>query len=403
MKCVVVVGDGMADEPIGELGGKTPLEVARTPNLDRMAARGILGLTRTLLPAALPAGDIASLAILGYDPVRFGAGCATFVAAGRGVQLGPGDVAFRLNLVTLARREDGTVVLEDFAGGRPSTEEGRTLVGDLATALEGDGIELHAGLGYRHLLVWRGGEQGMRTTPPHAVTDRPAAAALPVGPGADRLRALMDRAAEVLRVHPLCEARRARGERAPDAIWLWGQGTRRILPSLRERFRLEGAVVAAADLVRGLGTLAGLTVVDVPGATGQLDTNFRGKAEHGLRALDACDFLFLHVAAPDESGHLGDAQQKIAAIERIDEDVLGPLLEGLRARGGEWRVMAMADHPTPCGRRIHTADPVPFAVYAAAHEAKTTAQKRGYHERDAREQGIFVPEAHTLLERLLRV
>ena len=403
MKCVVVVGDGMADEPIAELGGKTPLEVARTPNLDRMAARGILGLTRTLSAAALPAGDSASLAILGYDPARYRAGCAAFEAAARDVNLGSGDVAFRLNLVTLERREDGTVVLADFAGGRPSTAEARMLVGDLATALAGDGIEVYAGLGYRHLLIWRGGEQGVRTTAPHAVIGQPVAPALPIGPGADRLRAVMDRGAEVLRTHPVCEARRAHGERAPNAIWLWGQGTRRSLPALRDRFGVEGAVVAAADLVRGLGKLAGLAVIDVPGATGQLDTNFRGKAEHGLQALERCDFLFLHVAAPDECGHLGDAQQKIAAIERIDEDVLGPLLDGLRARGGEWRVMVTADHPTPCGRRMHTADPVPFAVYVAAHEAKTTAQKRGYHERDAREQGIFVPEAHTLLERLLRV
>jgi 2,3-bisphosphoglycerate-independent phosphoglycerate mutase len=403
MKCVVVVGDGMADEPIAELGNKTPLEVARTPNLDRMASRGILGLTRTLPAAALTAGDIASLAILGYDPVRFRTGCASFEAAARGVSLGPNDVAFRLNLVTLERREDGTLVLADFAGGRPTTEEAQTLIGDLAAAVAGDGIELHAGLGYRHLLVWRDAEQGMRTTPPYALTGQPVAGALPSGPGAERIRAVMDGAADVLRTHPVCEARIARGERAPNAIWLWGQGTRRSLPALRERFGVEGAVVAAADLVRGIGKLAGLAVVDVPGATGQLDTNFRGKAERGLEALDRWDFLFLHVAAPDEGGHLGDAQQKIAAIERIDEDVLGPLLDGLRARGGEWRVMVMADHPTPCGRRAHTADPVPFAVYVSGHETKATTQKRAYHERDAREQGIFVPDAHTLLERLLRV
>ena len=162
-------------------------------------------------------------------------------------------------------------------------------------------------------------------------------------------------------------------------------------------------MVAAADLVRGLGAMAGLQVVDVPGATGQCDTNFRGKAEHGLRALEERDFLLLHVAAPDEGGHLGDAQKKVEAIERLDEDVLGPLLDGLRARGGEWRVMVLADHSTPCARRTHTTDPVPFTVYVSAHEEKTTSQKRGYHERDAREQGIFVPEAHTLLERLLRV
>jgi 2,3-bisphosphoglycerate-independent phosphoglycerate mutase len=402
MKCVVVVGDGMADEPIGALGGKTPLEAARIPNLDRMAARGILGLTRTLASETPAATDIASLAVLGYDPAGFQGGCATVEAVGRGIPLGPGDVAFRLNLVTVDRRDGGPPLMADFAGGRPSTDEARVLVADLASALAGDGIELYAGIGYRHLLIWRGGEQGMRTTPPHLIAEQPIGAALPEGPGADRLRSLMDRGAEIVRQHPVVEGRRARGEGAPNAIWLWGQGTRRTLPPLRERFGVDGAVVAAADLVRGLGAMAGLQVVDVPGATGQGDTNFRGKAEHGLRALEARDFLFLHVAAPDEGGHLGDAQKKIEAIERLDEDVLGPLLDGLRARGGEWRVMVLADHSTPCARRTHTTDPVPFTVYVSAHEEKT-GQKRGYHERDAREQGIFVPEAHTLLERLLRV
>jgi 2,3-bisphosphoglycerate-independent phosphoglycerate mutase len=403
MKCVVVVGDGMADEPIAALGGKTPLEAARIPNLDRMAARGILGLTRTLASETPSAADIASLAVLGYDPARFRGGWAAFEAVGQGIILGPGDVAFRLNLVTVERRDGGPPLMADFAGGRMSTEEARALVADLASALGGDGIEMHAGIGYRHLLIWRGGESGMRTTPPHLIADQPIGGALPEGPGADRLRALMERGGEILRQHPVAEARRARGEVAPNAIWLWGQGTRRTLPPLRERFGVEGAVVAAADLVRGLGALAGLRVVDVPGATGQCDTDFRGKAEHGLRALEERDFLLLHVAAPDEGGHLGDAQKKVEAIERLDEDVLGPLLDGLRARGGEWRVMVLADHSTPCARRTHTLDPVPFAVYVSAQEEKTTVQKRGYHERDAREQGIFVPEAHTLLERLLRV
>lgn len=403
MKCVVVVGDGMADEPIGELGGKTPLEVAQTPTLDRMAARGLLGLTRTLSAAALAAGDVASLALLGYDPLRYRTGCGAFAAAGHALDLAAGDVAFRMRLVTLERRDDGTLAMGDVFGGGPSAEEAGALLADLAGALAGDGIEVHAGHGHRHLLVWRGGEQGMRTVPPHAVAGQSVAGAEPHGPGAERLLALMDRAAEVLRAHPICDARRARGERAPNAVWLWGPGTRRPLPSLQERFGVEGAVIAVADTVRGLGALAGLRIVEVPGATGGRDTNFRGKAEHALRALDACDFLLLHVAAPDECGHLGDAQQKITAIERLDAEVLGPLLEGLRARGGDWRVLVAADHATPCGRRTHTADPVPFALYVTAHDEKTAAQKRGYHERDARELGIFVPEAHTLLERVLRV
>ena len=402
MKCVVVVGDGMADEPVAELGGKTPLEAARTPTLDHMAARGILGLTRTLPASALAAGDIACLAVLGYDPAQYQTGCGAFEAVGLGVALEPGDVAFRLDLVTLARPDDGALVMADFAGGRPSVEEGRGLAADLASALGGEGVELHPGRGHRHLLVWRGGDVDVRTTPPHAIANTAVEPAWPRGPGAERLRTLMDRAGDVLRGHPVCEARRARGAGAPNAVWPWGQGARRVLPSLPGRFGMEGAVVAATALARGLGMAAGLRVVDVPGATGRSDTDFRGKAEHGLGALDEVDFLFVHVAAPDESGHLGDAQQKVRDIERLDGDVLRPLLEGLRARGADWRVMALADHATPCSKRTHTADAVPFVVQVAAHDERAGATTRSYHERDAREQGIFVPEGHTLLERLLR-
>ncbi len=403
MKCVVVVGDGMADEPIGSLGGKTPLEVARTPNLDRMASRGILGLTRTLPPGSAPAGGSASLAVLGYDPGRFPNGCASFEAAARGLVLEPGDVVFRMNLVTLERREDGTLVMADFAGGRPPTADARTVVEDVARAIAGDGIELYPGVGYRHLLVWRGGEQGIETTPPHAIAGKPVAPALPRGPGGERVRAMMDRAGDVVRSHPWCETRRTRGEDAPNGVWLWGQGSRRSLPQMRERFGIEGAVIAGADLVRGLGKLAGLRVIELPESTGRLDADLRAEVDSGLRALDEGDFLLLHVEAPDESGHLGDPPKKVEAIERLDEELLGPLLDGLRARGGEWRVMALADHPTPCDRRIHTADAVPFVVYVSRDEEKSRTLKRSYHERDAREQGIFIPEAYTLLERLLRV
>jgi len=242
----------------------------------------------------------------------------------------------------------------------------------------------------------------MRTTPPHDLSDKPIARAFPEGPGAEVLRELIERSRSLLAEHPLCEARRARGERAPTALWFWGQGRRPRLPTLRERFGIEGAVIAAVDLVNGLGVLAGLARVTVPGATGYLDTDFRAKAEYGLRALAERDFLFLHVEAPDEGGHLGDPQKKVEAIENFDEKTVGPLLEGLRAMGGEWRVLVMPDHPTPCALKTHTADPVPFVVYVSADEQKPRALSRGYNERDARDQGIFIPDGHTLLERLLR-
>ncbi len=402
MRYVVLQLGGVADEPIADLGGKTPLEVARTPNLDHLAARGILGLTRTIPAGMAPGGDVGSLAVLGYDPRHWVVGCGPLAAAGLGVALAPDDVAFRMNLVTLETPEGGVEVMRDFAGGRPPSDEARTIVEDLNRALGGSGVELHPGLGYRHLLVWRRGEPGSKTTPPYDVADKPVAAALPQGPGADLLRHLMDRARAVLAEHPHCRARLARGERAPTGVWLWGQGKPVTLPTVRERFDVDGSVVAAPDVVNGLGTLAGHRRVDVPGATASLDTDLRAKAEHGLRALAERDFLLLHVAAGDEVGHLGDAQRKVETIERLDTELVGPLLDGLRLGGGEWRLMVLPEHGTLCASHAHSAEPVPFVVYASGDEQKSRGVSRGFCERDARDQGIFIPEAHGLIERLLR-
>jgi 2,3-bisphosphoglycerate-independent phosphoglycerate mutase len=402
MKYLVLQGDGMADEPIADLGGKTPLEYARTPNLDHMASRGILGLTRTI-PRGLPPGsDVGTMSILGYDPARYHTGRSPIEAASMGVELGPDDIAFRLNLVTLERPEGGVEIMRDFAAGHPPTAEAAEIIHDMNRALGRDGLEMHPGVSYRHLLVWRKGEHRMRTTPPHDLTDKPITGHLPAGPGADVLLDIMERSRAFLADHRLCRERLARGERVPTSVWLWGQGKRPQLPTLRERYGIEGSVIAAVDLVNGLGALAGLRRVSVPGATGFLDTNFLGKAEYGLRALEDGDFLFLHVEAPDEGGHMGDAGKKVEAIENFDQKVVGPLLEGMRQRGGGWRFLVMPDHPTPCALKTHTDDPVPFVVYVSGDEQKPRGLSRGYNERDAREQGIFIPEAHTLLDRLLR-
>jgi 2,3-bisphosphoglycerate-independent phosphoglycerate mutase len=402
MKVVVLQADGMADEPIGDLGARTPLECARTPTLDQMASRGILGLSRTIPRGLAPGREVGTLSVLGYDPKRYPTSAATLEAACLGVQLGPEDVAFRLYLVTLETPEGGVEAMRDFAAGHPSNEEGRALVTDLGRELGRDGVEFHPGLGYRHLLVWRKGEHRMRTVPPHAVSDKPVGGALPEGPGADVLRDLMERSRAVIAAHPVCQARRVRGERTPTAVWLWGQGRRSVLPTLNERFGVTGAVVAAVPLANGLGVLAGLRRVAVPGATGYFDTDLRAKVEHGLQALDDGDLLFLHVEAPDEAGHMGDPQRKIEAIEQLDAQMIAPLLEGLRQKAGEWRVLVMPGNATPCASKTHSAEPVPFVVYVSGDEAKARGQTRGYSERDARDNGIFIPEAHTLAERLLR-
>jgi 2,3-bisphosphoglycerate-independent phosphoglycerate mutase len=242
----------------------------------------------------------------------------------------------------------------------------------------------------------------MRTCPPYDLSTKPVAGSLPEGPGSDVLRDLMDGSRAVLANHPICQARLARGERAPTAIWLWGQGTKPTLPSLRDRFGLTGAVVAGVPLAMGLGMLAGLKRIVVPGATGCVDSDMRAKGEHALRALETGDFVFVHVEAPAECGCLGDAARKVEAIERLDAQVVTPVVAGLRERGEPWRMLVVPDHPTSCAARTHTAEPVPFIVAVSGDEGKTRTATRGFSERDARENGIFIPEAHALLERLLR-
>ncbi len=398
MKYVVLLADGIADEPHADLGGKTPLDVARTPHLDRMASCGILGLTRTI-PLELPPGsDIGTLSVLGYDPVKHQGGRAALEAAALGIRLGPEDVALRCNLVTLETPGGGVETMADSMGGGPSDAEGRELVEELSRQIGRGAVEFHAGRGYRHVAIWRNGQIRIGTAPPYELNGKPVGPALPEGVGTEVLRDLIERSRAVLAAHPVCQARRERGLRAPTAIWFWGQGLRLELP----RFRVPGSVVSASDLVRGAGVLANLRVVDVPGATGGLDTDLRAKVEYGLRALRDRDFLILHVAAPDEASHLGDAHKKVEVIERIDEQLVGGLLEGLRALGEQWRILVVPDHASSCAARSHTAAPVPFMVYTSNDEAKTKGLSRGYSERDGRDNGMFISEAYTLLDRLLR-
>jgi 2,3-bisphosphoglycerate-independent phosphoglycerate mutase len=385
MKCLVVAAGGIADEPLVEGGGKAPLETARTPNLDLMSSRGILGLTRTVPPGLAPGNDLGTLAVLGYAPERYYGGLAPLAAAGQGVTLGADEVGICCQLVRFDQTDSGVEILSDPNGGGLTAEEERALLADLGPALGSDAFVLHPGPGHRHLLVWRGGERGVRTTPPHEVTNKPVAARLPEGRGADVLRGIMERAQGVLSGHPLCAGRRSRGEPAPNALWLWGTGTRASLPPFRERFGLDGTVVSRADFVHGIGRLAGMRVVDVPDPAAGVDL--------ALQALGDHDFVFLGAEVSDfpaESGKPADA------IEQFDEHVVGPALTGLRALGDDWRLMVIP--PT----KRHTAEPVPFTVYVARDEGKDRGISRGFSERDAREFGIFIPEAHTLLERLLR-
>jgi 2,3-bisphosphoglycerate-independent phosphoglycerate mutase len=400
VKYVIIHGDGMADWPCDELGGRTPLEAARKPNMDSIAARGELGRVATI-PAGMPPGsDVGTMTMLGYDPAKYHTGRAPIEAASMGIAMGPRDLAFRMNLVTIAAGADGAPAMQDFTAGHITSEEAAQIVDDLRAAVAGDGIEFFNGVSYRHLMIWRAGVAGTRLTPPHDITGKSIETYLPAGDGAERLRLLMDRTRELLRGHPVNLARRAKGLPEASSVWFWGQGLRPAVPTLAERFHLEGACISAVDLVNGLGRLAGMEIVKVPGATGFLDTDYAAKGRYGLEALRRKDFLLLHIEAPDEAGHMGRADLKVEALEKIDQLILGPMLEGLAAMG-EFGLLLMPDHATPCKLKTHSNDPVPFAILRHASAARTPETSRRYTEADAARTGIFFEHGYRLIDALI--
>jgi 2,3-bisphosphoglycerate-independent phosphoglycerate mutase len=399
VKYVIIHGDGMADWPCDELGGRTPLEAARKPNMDSIATRGMLGLVATI-PPGMPAGsDVGTMTMLGYDPARYHTGRAPIEAASQGIEMGPRDVAFRMNLVAIGPGDAGVSVMRDFTAGHITTEEAAKIVKDISRELSDYGIEFHPGVSYRHLMIWREGIATTKLTPPHDITGKPVAPYLPNGDGAERLRDLMTRAAEILRGHRVNRARHDAGKPEATSVWFWGQGMRPAVPKLKERFGVEGSVISAVDLVNGLGRLAGLERIKVPGATGFLDTDYAAKARYGLDSLKSRDFLLLHIEAPDEAGHMGRADLKVEAIERIDELIIGPMLDGLRAMGG-FALLLMPDHPTPCKIKTHSNDPVPFAILASKSVGRSQSGARRYTEADAAKSGVMLRQGYRLIESL---
>jgi 2,3-bisphosphoglycerate-independent phosphoglycerate mutase len=395
MKYIIIHGDGMADWPCDELGGKTPLEAARKPNMDLIASRGTLGLVATIPPGMPSGSDVGTMTMLGYDPARYHTGRAPIEAASMGLDLGPDDVVFRMNLVSLTG-DAGAQVMDDFTAGHISSEESAKLVADISRKLSGDGIEFHNGVSYRHLMVWRRGVCGTRLTPPHDITGKPIAPHLPAGEGADRLAAIMHDAAGILLDHPVNRARSGVGKPAATDVWFWGQGKRPAVPRLRDRFGVEGSVISAVDLVNGLGRLAGLNVITVPGATGFLDTDYAAKGRYGLESLKQRDFLLLHIEAPDEAGHMGRADLKTEALERIDELILGPILRDLPALD-DFRLLLMPDHATPSKLKTHSNEAVPFAMIERKALGGRSLTSRRYTEAEAQRTGVVVAEGHRLI------
>ncbi len=399
MKTLVLIGDGMADFPLAELDHRTPLEAAETPAMDAVVQRGRIG-QFCPIPDDLPAGsDIGNLSLFGYDPHATFTGRAPLEAARQGIQLTPRDVAFRCNLVTL---EDG--IMANFTSGHISTEEAAQLIVAVQEACADLPTHFHSGVSYRHLTIIapdNGVVQDLvdtACTPPHNISDRPIAPHLPDGPGRDLLLQIMERSQDVLRNHPVNQARIAQGQVPATSVWLWGQGLAPSMQTYQERFGISGAVISAVDLVKGIGTCAGLEVIDVPGATGYLDTNYEGKVAAALEALDRHDFVYLHVEAPDETAHEGRSDLKIQAIEDFDRRVVAPCMDKAIERD-DCRVLVAPDHITAISTKTHAGGPVPFALFGPG-VASDAAQ--AYSESIAQASGITIHKGWTLTNHIIQ-
>ncbi|MDP3723176.1 MAG: cofactor-independent phosphoglycerate mutase [Candidatus Omnitrophota bacterium] len=392
MKYVVVLPDGVADVPIKELGGKTPLEVAKHPNMDWIAREGITGWARTIPRGFPPGSDVGCMSVFGYDPRKYHTGRSPLEAAAQGIMLGQSEVAFRCNTVAV---EHG--VMADYSAGHIESADSSELIKTVNEQLGRDGIRFYAGVSYRHLAIVDGGQwtvdsgQFAQTmcTPPHDISGKPIAAYLPSGPGAERLRQIMQESVHILNEHPVNQRRVKAGKKPATMLWFWGQGTATQLPPFQQTYGLRGACISAVDIVRGIGRLAGCDIIQVPGITGYFDTNYKGKAEYALRALDDHDLVLVHIEPTDEAGHMGDVRKKIQAIEDTDRLVVGTLLEGLKRRGEPFAILVVCDHPTSTILKTHLAEPVPFALYAtdgpkdevsAYHEVAVNASRRRFDD-----------------------
>jgi 2,3-bisphosphoglycerate-independent phosphoglycerate mutase len=390
MKFLVVVPDGMADDPRDELGGKTPVEAAEAPNLNRIAREGRVGQVK-LIPAGLPPGsDVANLALLGYNPAQYYTGRAPIEAASMGITLGPADWAVRCNLVTVS---DGVMV--DYSAGHVSSQEAAVVMNLLNEKLGGENVLFHPGVSYRNLLVLRNrGPLEVKTTPPHDILGKPVERHLPAGKDAGALLDLMNAASPMLAEHEVNKVRLELGENPANAIWLWGEGQALSLPSFQEKYGKTAALISAVDLLKGLAVCMKMDVVNVPGATGYYDTDYAAKGKYACEALRTHDLVFVHVEAPDEAGHDGDTRKKVQAIESIDKHILGPALEFLEKRREPFRVLVLPDHATPIAARTHTDVPVPFAMFGGGVHA---ARKAEFSEAAAAKSDLKVDPGHELM------
>ena len=392
-KYIILVGDGMADYPIEELGMRTPLEAARTPNMDFIAKNGALGQALTIPDKMTPASDVANLSILGYDPKKYYCGRGPLEAANLGLELEEDDVVFRCNLITA-----GDDILLDYSAGHIKSNEAEKLIKFIDQKLGNNKMRFFSGVSYRHLLLAkRGAElklQNLKCLPPHDIIGQSISRNLPKGDNADLIIKLMQDSREILGSHEVNQVRLDLKENPGNMIWLWGQGEKPNMPKFIDKFGLSGSVISAVDLIKGLGRILGLEVIDVPGATGYYDTDYLGKAKAAVKSLKKKDFVFVHVEAPDEAGHNGDLREKLTAIERFDQLVVGSLLEYCK-KMNDFRIMVLPDHATPISLKTHTPDAIPFAIYGKDIPAKDFLN---YSEKEAQKSELYFENGYQLME-----
>jgi len=392
-KYIVLVGDGMADYPLEELGMRTPLEAARTPNMDYIARNGLLGQAKTIPDKMSPASDVANLSILGYDPKKYYSGRAPLEAANLGIELEDDDVAFRCNLITAS----GDTLL-DYSSGHIKSKEAEQLIRFIDRKLGTNKLRFYPGVSYRHLLlVKRGAElklEELKCRAPHDISGKSISKNLPQGDNADIIIKLMFDSRQILSTHEINQVRLDLKENPGNMIWLWGQGKKPNMPKFMDKFALSGSVISAVDLIKGLGKILGLEVINVKGATGYYDTNYEGKAKAAIASLEKNDFVFVHVEAPDEAGHNGDLREKLTSIERFDQLVVGAILEYCKNKD-DFRIMVLPDHATPLSLKTHTAEPIPFAIFGKEIIPKGFLN---YSEKEAQKSELYFENGYQLME-----
>ncbi len=400
MKYVVVLGDGMADEPLAELGNRTPLSYADTPALDRLAGRSEIGMVRTVPKGMAPGSDTANLSVLGYDPKQYYSGRSPLEALSIGVPMKDTDVALRCNIVTVS--DDDVLfpqkTILDHSSGEISTQDCSVLLDAVKKELERPPFRFYAGTSYRHCLIWENGRVA-ELTPPHDVLGQTIGAYLPKEP---LLYGMMEESYRILKEHPLNIERKKKGLRPANCCWFWGAGTKPVLDSFSEKYGKKGIMISAVDLLKGIAVGAGMETACVEGANGGLDTNYQGKMEAAFLALTegGFDFAYIHVEAPDEMGHQGSVEKKIQAIQNLDRFIIGPLWEKLRDRGTDFRMLVMPDHPTPIRIRTHTDAEVPYLLYDSTEEKNTDWR---YNEAEAILSGNYIPQGHELMKYFLQI